>query len=108
MSHNPSVYAEPSGLVVERIALGEYEVHGDNEVLCEVYFQNGPIPVNGVNGVTIESLLAISKDRLEELNGKFSCEENEIALDAISAALAALHSRTAKRIARGVEGKEVK
>jgi hypothetical protein len=35
-----------------------------SQALAEVNFQNGPIPVNGINGVTQEVLLAIVADRL--------------------------------------------
>jgi hypothetical protein len=74
--------------------------------LHTVNFQNGPIPVNGINGVTQEVLLAIVKDRLECFqNGPFPCAENEAALAFVSEALEILKNRTRDRIARAVEGK---
>lgn len=62
---------------------------------------------DGPDGITIEMLLAVCKDRLEGFqSGPFSCESNQIALDSINKALEALHSRTRERKARGVEGQE--
>lgn len=73
-----------------------------------VYFQNGGIPDNGINGVTIEALLAICQDRLECFQaGPFSSEANECALSHIEAAIYHLQERTKDRIRRNVEGKEV-
>ena len=76
------------------------------DVLAEINFQNGPIPVNGINGVTQEVLLAIVKDRLECFqSGPFPCAENEAALAFVNEALEILKNRTKDRIARAVEGK---
>lgn len=73
-----------------------------------ILFQQGPIPENGRNGYTIEALLAICAHRLESFqNGAFACGDNASALKHISAAIDELHSRTVKRMLRGVEGKEV-
>lgn len=71
----------------------------------EILFQNGAIGEVGVNGVTHEALLAILIDRLEAFQkGPYACTENATALDFLRGALFALHSRTRKRQARGVEG----
>lgn len=73
-----------------------------------VGFQHGPIAEHGVNGITNEALLAIVADRLEGFQSSlFACEENEAALKHVTLALAALHERTTKRLARGVEGRNV-
>jgi hypothetical protein len=70
-----------------------------------VIFQNGPIPENGVNGVTQETLLAIVIDRLRAFQaGPFACQENADALASCEDALNLLQERTRRRIARGVEG----
>jgi len=70
-----------------------------------ILFQNGPIPINGVNGVTHEALLAIVKDRLEAFQaGPYACDDNAVALASIDNAITALHTRTKARLARGVEG----
>lgn len=77
-----------------------------NVVLADIDFQNGPIPVNGINGVTPEVLLAIVKDRLEYFqDGPFPCTENEDALFYVIHALETLKNRTKDRIKRVVEGK---
>lgn len=73
-----------------------------------IVFQNGGIPDNGPNGVTVEALLAICADRLQCFQaGPFACESNQKALDNINSAMEALHSRTKDRVARQVEGREV-
>ncbi len=55
-------------------------------------------------GVTNEALLAILQDRLEGFQaGEFPCQENQVALEAVREAQAALHRRTLDRIARRVE-----
>jgi len=75
------------------------------ESIVEIHFQNGPIPANGINGVTNEVLLALVKDRLECFQaGKFACAENEAALAYVTEALEILKGRTRDRIARQVEG----
>ena len=70
-----------------------------------IEFQHGPIKEVGTNGLTHEVLLAILIDRVEGFqSGPYACEENTLALEALKAAQAAFHSRTKKRVERGVEG----
>jgi hypothetical protein len=70
-----------------------------------IYFQNGAIPENGVNGLTHEVLLAIVADRLRGFqSGQFACKENACALTHIEEALHWLQQRTIERMRRGVEG----
>lgn len=70
-----------------------------------IYFQNGPIPENGVNGLTQEVLLAIVADRLRSFQaGPFSCKANACALTHIEEAQHWLQQRTIERMRRGVEG----
>lgn len=71
----------------------------------QIDFQLGPVPDNGVNGVTNEALLAIVIHRTKILNGKFPCEENQRAITYMENALALFEQRTKNRKARGVEGK---
>ena len=74
-----------------------------------ILFQNGPVPANGLNGVTQEVLLAITADRLESFqNGLFASDDNAEALIHVLAAIECLQRRTINRISRGVEGKEIK
>jgi hypothetical protein len=68
-------------------------------------FQNGPIQEVGVNGISIEALLAIVEDRLIGFqSGQFSCREKDVALTKVQEALMWLGKRTRDRVARGVEG----
>jgi hypothetical protein len=70
-----------------------------------IYFQNGPIPENGVNGLTQEVLLAIVADRLRGFQaGQFACKANACALTHIEEAQHWLQQRTIERMRRGVEG----
>lgn len=70
-----------------------------------IFFQNGTIPENGVNGVTQEALLAVVIDRLRSFQaGKFACRENALALTKLEEAMHWLQHRTRSRIDRGVEG----
>lgn len=73
--------------------------------ITEINFQNGPVKEAGVNGITNEALLAVLKHRISHLNSLFPCEENDIALSGVTAALDALEARTRDRMSRGVEGK---
>ena len=70
-----------------------------------VKFQLGPVPANGVNGLTNEALLAILIHRTKFLDDKFGCDENKRAIQHMEEALVNLEVRTARRMVRGVEGK---
>jgi hypothetical protein len=87
-------------------------VYGDidpGQTSLSVIFQNGPIREHGLNGVTQEALLAIVIDRLRSFqSGPFGCPENGTALNHCEQALGVLKERTANRIKRGVEGKNIK
>ena len=68
-------------------------------------FHRGAAPTNGV---TVEALAAVVIDQLDGWqSGEFACDENKAALEHFRAGLEALKSRTAARVARGVEGKPV-
>lgn len=71
-----------------------------------IEFQRGGVADNGVNGVTNEALLAILIHRTKFLNAKFPCDENDRAIQHMEEALVNLEVRTARRMVRGVEGKE--
>ena len=84
---------------------GEY----DQVELCNIKFQDGPILEAGVNGISGEALLAIVEDRLIGFqSGQFACRENAVALTKIQEAMMWLQKRTRDRMARGVEGTNVK
>jgi hypothetical protein len=74
----------------------------------ELHFQDGPIGELGPNGTTNEEVLQVVIDRLNSLQAmegrKFACRENALAITHTEEALHWLQSRTAKRVARGVEG----
>jgi len=76
---------------------------------CCIHFQNGPINEAGVNGISGEALLAVVEDRLIGFqSGQFACRENAVALTKIQEAMMWLQKRTRDRMARGVEGTNVK
>lgn len=86
----------------------EYSSYFGPPEQINILFQNGPIPQNGHNGVTLEQLLGICGHRLVGFqSGPFACDNNERALQHILQAISILNERTVDRIARGVEGKEV-
>jgi len=88
--------------IAEVVEKDGYAVH---EELAAIVFQNGPINTAGVNGVTHEALLAIVADRLRSFQaGPYACKENACALTHIEEAMHWPHSRTLKRMQRGVEG----
>lgn len=60
------------------------------------------------DGTTNEEVLSVLIDRLNFLNNKFPCRENAIAITHIETALLWLNKRTADRVARNVEGKNIK
>jgi hypothetical protein len=70
-----------------------------------IWFQNGPIPEKGINGVTHEVLIAIVIDRLRSFQkGLYACRENALVITNLEQAMHWLHSRTRERAMRGVEG----
>lgn len=73
----------------------------------DIHFQHGAVAGNGVNGLTNEALLAILIHRTKILDVKFPCDENKRAIQHMEEALVNFEVRTARRMVRGVEGKEV-
>lgn len=59
------------------------------------------------NGTTLEEMLRVSIERLEDLNGRFPCRENALAITKMQEALMWLNKRTEDRKLRGVEGKHL-
>lgn len=70
-----------------------------------IKFQCGPIKEHGVNGTSIENVIALLVQRLEGFQaGPFACEENAAAIAWLKDAVLELEQRTTKRVAAGVEG----
>lgn len=59
-------------------------------------------------GTTLEEMIKVTLTRLNDLNGRFSCRENSLAITKLQEALFWLNARTDDRKARGVEGKLLK
>lgn len=71
----------------------------------KLLFQNGPIPANGVNGLTNEVLISVLIDRLKTFQGgPHRCKENACAITKLEEALMWLQHRTIDRRRRNVEG----
>ena len=81
-----------------------------DEIITDIHMQTGGgVIKNGVNGVNVEDLLFICIQELEAHSvGPFPCKETNEALAHSHQALGWLISRTRNRIARQVEGKELK
>lgn len=72
-------------------------------------WQDGPLAVNGIrrepNGAFVETVIEAAKQRIEHYQTtQFHCEENARAVLHLEAALDVLNSRTARRVAAGIEG----
>lgn len=108
--------------VFSRSGIGEGEENGEYYIsradvksshvaggFGRVKFQNGPVKEVGINGCHQEDLLVIVLDRLQHFQkGDFACRENALAITKIEEAIHWLNHRTAARIARGVEGTNIK
>jgi hypothetical protein len=58
-------------------------------------------------GTTNEELLEVLIDRTEQLEASFPCDENKVALLFMREALRSFNIRTSKRLAQGVETKDI-
>ena len=77
----------------------------NNTALASIRFQNGATQETEINGIFMEDLLHIVKDRLEGFNqGKWRCKENSMAITKIEEALLWLNKRTADRKDSGKYG----
>lgn len=59
------------------------------------------------NGTTLEAVISVCLERLMQLNNRFPCRENSLAVTKLQEALMWLEARTKDRIARGVEGQHI-
>ena len=64
-------------------------------------------PAEGIAGTTNEEVFEILINRLEYLQTKFPCIENEMAILSAQIGLEALNERTAKRVAQGIKGQDI-
>ena len=77
----------------------------ENFVYTRIKFQEGPIKENGINGLSLEALIAVLIDRLEGFQtGTYKCHDNQMALDHLQGARLWTHKRALDRVARQVEG----
>lgn len=84
-------------------AVPNYEIHGGG--VRAITFQHGTLPEVGINGVTVEALIAICVDQLQQFQaGPFSSKHNACAITHLQEAKMWLDERTRERQARGVEG----
>jgi hypothetical protein len=60
------------------------------------------------DGTTNEALIEVLVDRLNFLQEKFPCRENAIVITKLEESLMWLNKRTADRVKRNVEGKQIK
>lgn len=74
--------------------------------LQEVTFYEKELSIGGgyIDGTTLEEMLRVSIARLQDLNSRFGCRENTIAITKMQEALMWLNERTRDRKERGVEG----
>ena len=108
------IHTDPNGLYVNAMfTSNEKDVEGHQYVIVAgvkstlLDFQQGAIKEAGLNGITNESLLDVIIHRMNYLNKRFPCIENENAIKCLNDALSHLNARTSQRISRGVEGKEL-
>jgi len=76
----------------------------DDNSVQEVTFYKLNEDGTNENGTTLEEMLRVSIERLQDLNGRFPCRENSLAITKMEEALMWLNKRTENRTARGVEG----
>lgn len=59
------------------------------------------------DGTTNEEVLKMMIDRMNYLQTKFPCRENAIVITKLEESLMWLNYRTSKRVAQGIEGKDI-
>lgn len=85
-------------------SLHSFKPEGPNQ---EVAFYKMNEDGSSEHGTTLEEMLRVCIERLQELNGRFSSRENALAITKLQEALMWLNERTRERKARGVEGKHL-
>lgn len=76
----------------------------DDHNMISFKIQNGPIKEVGVNGCQVDTIIETACIMISELNKKFPCRENSIAITKLQEALMWLEKRKKDRTFRGVEG----
>jgi len=76
-------------------------------IIQELSFINMLPDGTRIDGTTNEEVMTMLIDRMEYLNSKFPCYDNEITIIGLKLALKAQFHRTEDRIKRGVEGKHL-
>ena len=66
--------------------------------------QTGPIKEVGVNGCQIDALIIMARDIIKYFNDQYPCQENILALEALTVALKELDRRTQRREREKTEG----
>jgi hypothetical protein len=99
---------EIGGFVVKRV---EWEQPQDNFIeindkhnAITFKIQNQPIKIAGINGCQVDTIIETAKIIIEELNRRFPCRENSIAITKLDECLMWLNKRKADREKRNVEG----
>lgn len=69
---------------------------GPGKIPLVLPVHNGPVENNETNGFFVEDLIAIASHRIGVLNQQRPCPENELALQKLQEALAALDNRTTR------------
>lgn len=88
---------------------GPYENPLIIQFIEKVPVSEGSTELRTVNdGTTNEEVLRMLIDRMQYLQGKFPCRENAIVITNLEESLMWLEKRTRDRLARGVEGKQLK
>lgn len=103
--NNVKVFHDMDGAPGQEYLVARQDGGDRPDILAAISFQNGAPAENGVNGVTLESMLAILIHRTQILDGKFPSEHNKLAIAHMKQALQEFDSRTAERKARGVVGR---
>ena len=75
--------------------------------LQEVVFYEKNEDGSEISGTTLEEMLSVSIARLQDLNSRFGCRENSVAITKMQEALMWLEERTKDRVKTGVEGQHV-
>ena len=106
------VYHCPKGESIALLHEGEEDLCLEESIAIDssqntmvITFQDGPIKEVGVNGVQIETLVAIYGKIVEEFNKKYPHRENEVILKHVEGIMEATERRKRDRESRGVEGR---